>query len=411
MRYAYNNDDFAESNSLTYDEWHSCVITRENSTGTFTIYIDGIKGESNVFSSGVVPSTHNLTIGHGWDYNNVEATPYYGKIALYRVFNRQLTDSEALIMSEFDDPSNKTPPPNILTTTEPIKDNDKLVLVKDDDSIHELTANGVTSNAETTDDFSGSSYDSSMFIGTGEVLPYTSNGNIVFEGSGEEGDYKFSNLEVKNLPDDNYGIETIIESIVIDEQNVEAGLNVLSSDSSEYFRLVIVNDEAICENKINGNLIVTHEGSVSLPAKLRIEKRSGVYKGFLNDIEVGTTSDFNTGIKANLFGNMYGDPLSFHAEASIFTLYNYNPTYEMDTTSITNGEIPSKAYRVDESVAFNGTISSITSNAYSFVDPLLKTNRIFGDTLIDDSVIETRVNMSATGNKMIELKGDIYRES
>jgi hypothetical protein len=44
-------------------------------------------------------------------------------------------------------------------------------------------------------------------------------------------------------------------------------------------------------------------------------------------------------------------------------------------------------------------------------NPTLQTNRIFGDTLIDDSVIETRVNMSATGNKMIELKGDIYRES
>jgi len=83
----------------------------------------------------------------------------------------------------------------------------------------------------------------------------------------------------------------------------------------------------------------------------------------------------------------------------------------MDTTSITNGEIPSRAYRVDESVAFNETVSSITSNAYSFVDPSLKTNRIFGDTLIDDSIIETRVNMSAIGNKMIELKGDIYRES
>jgi hypothetical protein len=74
---------------------------------------------------------------------------------------------------------------------------------------------------------------------------------------------------------------------------------------------------------------------------------------------------------------------------------------------------------------FNGKISNLKiytkAKNQEYIDKLyaegsiciedLQCEREFSDTLIDDSVIETRVNMSATGNKMIELKGDIYRES
>jgi len=84
--------------------------------------------------------------------------------------------------------------------------------------------------------------------------------------------------------------------------------------------------------------------------------------------------------------------------------------YTMDTTSITNGEVPSRVYRVDEAVEFNGNPFTKLMDTYFTTSTALKTYRTFTDKPITPSgSIVTKVKMSATGNKMTELTYDAIK--
>jgi len=85
-------------------------------------------------------------------------------------------------------------------------------------------------------------------------------------------------------------------------------------------------------------------------------------------------------------------------------------TYILDTTATTQGEVPTKAYRVDEKVSFNDVEAVRTGDVYSGTDPLLS-NRTFSNTPTPGRSIETKVNLSAKGNKMTELSAKIWKDS
>ena len=82
--------------------------------------------------------------------------------------------------------------------------------------------------------------------------------------------------------------------------------------------------------------------------------------------------------------------------------------YTMDTTSITAGEIPTRVFRDNESVFFNSNEATFVSNSYTAGTPLL-VDKTFDTVQTPGRKIETKVQMSATGNKMTQLDFDIFK--
>jgi hypothetical protein len=82
------------------------------------------------------------------------------------------------------------------------------------------------------------------------------------------------------------------------------------------------------------------------------------------------------------------------------------PGYYLGTSSITDGEVPTKAFRTNERVEFNNSPSYRVLDSYSYDtnNGKLLTTRDFARVELPlSSTLTTKVNMSATGNKMISL--------
>lgn len=80
------------ANSIDSTQWHNYTFTRENG-GLHKLYIDGVFIDSVVCAS-VGTSTNNLRIGE--DYNTGESREFDGKMGIFSIYNRPLSDTEIL---------------------------------------------------------------------------------------------------------------------------------------------------------------------------------------------------------------------------------------------------------------------------------------------------------------------------
>ena len=87
----------------------------------------------------------------------------------------------------------------------------------------------------------------------------------------------------------------------------------------------------------------------------------------------------------------------------------YGAEYSMDTSAITSGEVPTRAFRVDKKVSFSGVEPVLYDDLYSVVSNDLSSTSTYLKEDIDLSSVETKVELSAVGNKMIDLQFDLIQ--
>lgn len=251
-----------------------------------------------------------------------------------------------------------------LRTTEKIKDGDNLVIVKNNDSVHEVVANGVIDDSYIDGDFT-SGYIGSLEHGVSSTVEIENN--------------KAKIIGTANAPYVHIWGDTI--GIV---HNEEYDLQVIGCTASNPRVDVDINGG---DGNGNGN------GSLS-----------GTYR-----FTSGTSS---TDIQIYDINGSSGSV--FYVEKILFTRVSDGSQfiinqYKLDTSSITQGEIPSRVYRNDESVFFNGNEATVDSNSYTVGDPLLS-DKSFNSVDTPSRSITTKVQMSATSNIMRQLDFDIMRQ-
>jgi len=285
-----------------------------------------------------------------------------------------------------------------LITIEKIKNGDNLVIVKDDDSIHEFVV-GIVSSLIATPEFSVG--DTNISLAGNKATKNNSNGWANGNAFGEtvvSGDVYF---------------EYMISSTNIDATKDAVKLGLSSIDTLGLGSL----------GASDGQVSVYRDASLMVDG---VSTSGYLGGGFtLGDI-IGMRYNSSTGIVAfSKNGTVFPDiqliKRDYFAAASIYqsgtsveintTSLQHQPagaiayestSYFLDTTSVTQGEIPTRAYRVDEKVSFNDVEAVKTGDTYGGTDPLLST-RSFSNTPTPGREIVTKVNMSATGNKMKQL--------
>ena len=86
--------------------------------------------------------------------------------------------------------------------------------------------------------------------------------------------------------------------------------------------------------------------------------------------------------------------------------------YELDVSAVTQGEIPSKAYRVNERLKIGKLEPAFSGDTYEMDGDRLKAERTFDGGEVDRwSYLEPEVLMSAVGNRMIDLSFDTYKKT
>jgi hypothetical protein len=85
----------------------------------------------------------------------------------------------------------------------------------------------------------------------------------------------------------------------------------------------------------------------------------------------------------------------------------------IDTTAVTNGEIPKRVYRFNEKMLLNSTELVEISNykAYGLNGSDLYIQSIYDNALISGRTLKTTINFSAPGNQLIELAGRVFKEA
>jgi len=86
--------------------------------------------------------------------------------------------------------------------------------------------------------------------------------------------------------------------------------------------------------------------------------------------------------------------------------------WEMDTTAVTGGEAPTKTFKVSDTVKFNDATGAEKANGYSIDGGgvFLHGIRQLEDVAVSGRTVESRIDFSATGNKMTELSFKLYKE-
>jgi hypothetical protein len=85
----------------------------------------------------------------------------------------------------------------------------------------------------------------------------------------------------------------------------------------------------------------------------------------------------------------------------------------IDTTAVTNGEIPKRVYRFNEKILLNSTELVEISNykTYGLNGTDLYIQSIYDNALISGRTLKTTINFSAPGNQLIELAGRVFKEA
>ncbi|NOR58958.1 MAG: hypothetical protein GQ474_10595, partial [Sulfurimonas sp.] len=272
-----------------------------------------------------------------------------------------------------------------LETTEPIKDGDNLVIVKDDNSVHEIVASGVTVISGTP-----------LGDVTETMTSNSQNGHTVVASSvfNDVGSYDAYRAFDGSTTNQWYS-------------NADSGKGWLTYEFPAPIRL-------------DSYRIAPHNGSV--PKNSLTYITTWAFEGWngidwdvlhLQDIPLTATSGvfYEYSLTASGAYTKYrlrsitsrGSYTSF---SELQLLHEGLATYELDTTSITQGEVPSKVYRVDESIEFNNANMLPLANTYTHDGALdiLKSTRTFKTAyMAKDTTLKTKVKLSAVGNKMTSL--------
>ena len=411
-------------NGLTNGEWHMLSISADFNTGSYSAYLNDL-----LYEAGSINGTHLSLSGYesAIGYNYQVSNSYFTGSIKDILFYDKAKDA-AFISNIF----NNTFVVDTLKTTETIKDGDNLVIVKNDDSIHEVIASGVTLESQ-LDIFQDNSC-IALFPFDNNANDYGGQYNGTWVGTEEYGVGKFDNAAKFDGP---------VKWISLDIQPI---LNEFQSYLSFWIHpnttvqgkiiLIDQNDTGWSNFNIwseNGILTIggrnANRSSFTTLANLAIDiaswnhivinklNSSGDYQVYINNALVATFK-FNFYIPSNPFRQVLGiyDTTSdssnprymfdglidqiriFNRTLSveeINILYNKDKKLcTMDTTSITQGEVPSRAYRVDESVEFNGQVAIKDSDAYTNSDIEQYTEFNFNN----DSLVSADGLMTITNN-------------
>jgi len=218
-----------------------------------------------------------------------------------------------------------------LITSEKIKDGDKLVLVKDDDSIYEFTASGVTELL---------SYITPDMTSANTPSGYSVDGSSEYSGW-EKWEAFSDSIWVSAAK--NTGSEWL--SLTLPEsKNIIKYSGLFRNDSSGATQI-----EQIIFSGYDGSSWTTID-VFDLPI---LADKEAIERSFTNE-----SSFISYKLTVSSSGSNY-------KSASKIKLYGSDLAYEMDTTSITQGEIPSKGYRTDEKIEFNSNEINISNIIYN----------------------------------------------
>lgn len=248
---------------------------------------------------------------------------------------------------------------NILKTTEPIKDGDNLVIVKDDNSIHEVVADSVILIGAAGENNSNTT--SATPTMTSDTTP-----------SGEcwaSSVYNSTYAAYKSLDNDE-------STFWITEQDAPVPIDW----QYKFYTPIIIN-----------KYIMTFKSDQKgrVPKDFTLEASNiGNFSGEQIILDTRTGVDTAPTVHIFTFTNStkylyYRIHVTSKNDSSFVSIGNIKfieafITYKMDTTAITAGETPTRAYRADESVFFNEATPTTNTNVYNFID-ILDTVDPFGD--------------------------------
>ena len=370
----------------------------------------GILDQLRVFNRALTPSEVNdLYIKEHYllDTSSVTNGEIPDKVYLKDTFLPDFTGVESIIGKFEYKNISEADAVDELKTPEKIKDGDNLVIVKDDDSIHEIVANGIA-YGETVDIFgdnsstllyrfedncndSGGNYDavvngtdsydigiigksllfptSSFYLDTGSQLlgtEYTVSCWINPSRSGEASRVLYSQYTSGDTNRHSvYLMDTGTIKILSGGSYYETPI---IQNENEWTHLIISKNSSGYTVYANGNNVYSFSSTAGISSATTkigeyLPESIQQFKGYMDQFRI-----LNKKI----------------TDSEAITLYN--EIYTMDTSSITQGEVPTKVYRNDESVFFNDIEATADSNSsqYDFTKKYISES---SDPLNDNSGI------------------------
>lgn len=294
-----------------------------------------------------------------------------------------------------------------LITNDQIIDGDKLAIIKNDNSVHEMIAANV---------------DNSAIIGTiganVSIKDKIAFKNTALSATAWVGSNAYSNLTINSSGRYYFEVEiagtTQVTMIGLSKNNTEqtnyfsavaTGYAIYSGNGSKYTNAV---SEAVTSIFTSGDIV-----------GIEYDYDTGEMSFWLNGISFGILYTLGAGItvypavSVHSTGTTWQNLRFKKEDMSFFPGGVYKvlqkDTYTMDTSSVTAGEIPNKVFRINESIEMNNNPISEDSNLYTAGATLLAT-RSFGEAVGSGVEIETKVKMSAIGNKMTGMTFDLWKE-
>lgn len=98
--------------------------------------------------------------------------------------------------------------------------------------------------------------------------------------------------------------------------------------------------------------------------------------------------------------------------SQVFTLQLYTTGgNSIDTSSITQGAIPTRVFKYTDSIKYNDTkcIEKDVYTEFGTQGSKLFVQSIYNDAILNNREIKTTINFSATGNELLEISGQVYK--
>ena len=248
--------------------------------------------------------------------------------------------------------------PDMLITSENIKDGDKLVIVKDDDSTNEVVASDITPQEYRY-----------KWITVGSDIVLSNN------------DYTVSSPTTSHVNSQCY-TELISNSFTVKitttDNNLHSvvGISTINTKQDSYFCSVPTGYGFDLSNgKKHNNGVAIQTGYV--PKKNDVIYMYYDYDTGKFDISINNSPSFNLyTLEPNT--SVYIASSEYFENTELTNELYY--VYTMDTSAITNGEVPSRVFRVDEKVLFNSVETNTINSQYSFYD--VAEGQILGDNSV-----------------------------
>ena len=228
--------------------------------------------------------------------------------------------------------------PDLLVTSEKIKDDDKLVVVKDDDSVHEVVINGVTStlvsHGTLTREFNG-------YL----TAPYHADKSYTSPAGTISATWEHNLVDYRayRMVDDTTGFYYSFTSGSVGDE-IKYVYNDPQNISAVYFKPYNGTSPFVFDLQamVDGDWV--HVANLNCTAVEQIiEFDSYIYSDQWRVVVKEKSAAFNK--------------LFFMTSAD-------TAEYAVDTSSITSGEIPSRVFRAEENVSFNNNVSNVANDDF-----------------------------------------------